>query len=55
MKQFGPWLVTATLVLGFTTLSIAHTPLATPIAAMSDKGEMKGETKGDMKDDMKGG
>ena len=55
MKTFGLWLVTASVVLGFTTLSIAQTSLASPIAAMSDKGDMKGEMKSDMKDDMKGG
>jgi hypothetical protein len=57
MKLLGLWFLTATFVLSVSTLSLAQAPLATPIAAMPEKGEMKGEvkegTKGEMKDKMK--
>ncbi|HSB72606.1 MAG TPA: hypothetical protein VLT62_25035 [Candidatus Methylomirabilis sp.] len=49
MKHLGLWVVTATLVLSFTTHSFAQAPMGTPNPAMPGKGEMKGEMPGGMK------
>jgi hypothetical protein len=45
MKHLGLWFLTATLVLGVPTLALAQAPMATPTAAMPEKGEMKKEMK----------
>jgi len=45
MKPIGLCVVTAALVLSFTTHSFAQAPMGTPTPAMPEKDEMKGEMK----------